>query len=66
LKKPKKTPAELREALALMRQSKAPERIMAVAVGIVDSGVGRLSALPESSHKRSLAQLADYVTKRQR
>ena len=66
LKKKVKSRRELVEAIALLRESGAPEKVMGIAEGIVDGAVSKLSVLPESSHKQTLLQLAGYVTKRQR
>ena len=66
LKKRVKSRRELAEAIALLRKSGAPKKVMGVAERIVELAVSKLSVLPESSHKQTLLQLAQYVTERQR
>lgn len=66
LKKKAKTPSEIREAIALIKESGAPEKVMQTSVGIVGRAARRLSFLPESGHKRTLLALANYVLQRQR
>lgn len=66
LKRPKKTPAELREAIALLNKCGAPQKVMGVAKRIVNHAVSKLSVLPQGEHRQMLLELAGYVTKRQR
>lgn len=66
LRKKRKSDAELREAISLLRESGAPEKARRTAETLVARAVAGLSALPGSSHKKTLLSLAGYVTERQR
>ncbi|MFA6213745.1 MAG: polyprenyl synthetase family protein [Candidatus Micrarchaeia archaeon] len=66
LRKNGKSGAEVKEALSLLIESGAPEKAMRYAQARVDSALSELACLPESEARRFLAQLAAYITKRER
>jgi len=66
LKKERKTGADVKEALGLLRESGAPEQAMAYAEKMVDSALSELECLPEGKARRLLARLAAYITMRER
>lgn len=66
LKKEEKTPADVREALALLGESGAVESAIKTADKLVARAKARLLELPDTPARKTLYDLADYITKRDR
>jgi len=66
LMKENKGEDDVREAIALMKESGAPEKAMAFAQEMVGSSLSELGALPESEARGMLLELAKYITRRER
>lgn len=66
LRKEKKSAADVRRAISLIRESGAPQKAAAKAGQIVGQSFLELSALPESKAKESIFKIARYITRRER
>jgi len=66
LKKKNKSHGDVHSAVRLIKEAGAVEHAAKTADGIVGRALGRLDALPEGEHKKTLAGLAKYITRRER
>ena len=66
LKKKNKSKKDVDAALALLNESGAPEKALAYAKKMVASSLSELECLPDSRARRLLANLAAYITRRER
>lgn len=66
LKKKEKGADDVKEALALLRESGAPEKALVYARKMVDASLSELECLPDSEARHLLAALAAYITARER
>ncbi|MCX6771006.1 MAG: polyprenyl synthetase family protein [Candidatus Micrarchaeota archaeon] len=66
LKRKSRSRADVNEALALLRESGAPEKAMGCAKKMVDAALSELECLPDSRARRLLAGVAAYITTRER
>jgi geranylgeranyl pyrophosphate synthase len=66
LKKRRKSAADVRAAVSLLRESGAVESAVGEAENIVDDAVGKLGALPPGRAVERLGELAHYITERKR
>ncbi len=66
LKKESKTDADVSAVVSLLKESGAPEKAMAAAESIINNARTELAALPDNRAKKTLLQLADYITRRER
>ena len=58
--------SDVSEAVELIKESGAPEIVKQAAESRIAAAVGCLGVLPENEGKRDLAELADYITRRNR
>jgi geranylgeranyl pyrophosphate synthase len=66
LRKDKKSRQDVARAIALIKESGAPEEAMDKARKIVAKAMSKLDMLRESEAKRDLVEMADYITNRER
>jgi len=66
LKKKNKSDEDINEALLLLKESGAPKKALRYAEKMVDSSLSELKCLPDGKARHILAQLAEYITKRER
>lgn len=66
LQKPGKRPEDVAAAVGLIMETPAPSVVKAAAEAQIENAMSWLAVLPESEAKRTLAELAEYITRRKR
>lgn len=66
LKKKRKSAAEVKKAIGLLKESGAPKRAAACAEEMINSAFSELDALPQSQARDALLEIARYITKREK
>jgi len=66
LKKKDKTDADVLSAISLLKESGAAQKASKVAEKLISAAFSELHVLPESESKKTLLQIAEYITRRER